>query len=81
VARSTRQFPIVRLQPPAHGGPSPYDAQWTLAFAITIRAAREKLPFSLTWWSFTFPVGTRVTRTFHCSVIHGTLFAPPQPVA
>jgi C4-dicarboxylate transporter/malic acid transport protein len=32
-----------------------------LAIAITIRTAREKLPFSLTWWSFTFPVGTCVT--------------------
>ncbi|WP_370871595.1 hypothetical protein [Curtobacterium sp. A7_M15] len=75
--------------------------------------AREHLPFSLTWWSFTFPVGTCVTglnglalhsgltviavlavvyytglvaawlivavRTFHGSVIRGTLLAPPQP--
>ena len=32
-----------------------------IAAAITIRAAR--LPFSLTWWSFTFPVGTVVTGT------------------
>jgi C4-dicarboxylate transporter/malic acid transport protein len=82
-----------------------------LAIAITIRTAREKLPFSLTWWSFTFPVGTCVTgvtglalhtgstvlaafavllyvglvaawitvaiRTFHGSVIRGTLFLPP----
>jgi C4-dicarboxylate transporter/malic acid transport protein len=86
-----------------------------LAIAITIRTAREKLPFSLTWWSFTFPVGTCVTgvtglalhtgstvlaalavllyiglvaawitvasRTFHGSVIRGTLFSPPRPVA
>lgn len=85
---------------------------WTaLALMITIRTAREKLPFSLTWWSFTFPVGTCVTglsglalhtglaalqvlaciyyaglvaawvtvaiRTFHGSVIRGTLLAPP----
>jgi C4-dicarboxylate transporter/malic acid transport protein len=82
-----------------------------LAIAITIRTAREHLPFSLTWWSFTFPVGTCVTgvtglalhtgstvlvalavvlylglvaawiivaaRTFHGSIIRGTLFAPP----
>ncbi len=35
---------------------------WTaLAVMMTIRTAREKLPFSLTWWSFTFPVGTCVT--------------------
>lgn len=37
---------------------------WTfLAGAITLRTAREGLPFSLTWWSFTFPVGTCVTGT------------------
>jgi C4-dicarboxylate transporter/malic acid transport protein len=34
-----------------------------LAAAITVRTARRKLPFSLTWWSFTFPVGTLVTGT------------------
>ncbi len=29
---------------------------WTvIALAITIRTAREHLPFSLTWWSFTSP--------------------------
>ncbi len=30
---------------------------------ITIRALRRHLPFALTWWSFTFPVGTVVTGT------------------
>ena len=84
----------------------------TIAGLITIRTAREHLPFSLTWWSFTFPVGTVVTglnglalhsglvavqvlaviyyiglvaawltvatRTFHGSVIRGTLLAPPK---
>jgi C4-dicarboxylate transporter/malic acid transport protein len=34
-----------------------------LATAITIRAARQHLPFSLTWWSFTFAIGTYVTGT------------------
>jgi tellurite resistance protein TehA-like permease len=34
-----------------------------IAAAITVRTARERLPFSLTWWSFTFPVGTVVTGT------------------
>ena len=34
-----------------------------VAGAITIRTVREGLPFSLTWWSFTFPVGTCVTGT------------------
>ena len=32
-----------------------------VAAAVTVRTARENLPFSLTWWSFTFPVGTCVT--------------------
>jgi C4-dicarboxylate transporter/malic acid transport protein len=32
-----------------------------LAIAVTIKTARGGLPFSLTWWSFTFPVGTTVT--------------------
>ncbi|HUB21015.1 MAG TPA: TDT family transporter [Streptosporangiaceae bacterium] len=34
-----------------------------LATAITIRTVRHGLPFALTWWSFTFPVGTCVTGT------------------
>jgi C4-dicarboxylate transporter/malic acid transport protein len=37
---------------------------WLLvAAAITLRTARRHLPCSLTWWSFTFPVGTLVTGT------------------
>jgi C4-dicarboxylate transporter/malic acid transport protein len=35
----------------------------TIAGAVTLRTAREHLPFSLTWWSFTFPIGTVVTGT------------------
>jgi C4-dicarboxylate transporter/malic acid transport protein len=34
-----------------------------LAAAITLRTARTRLPFTLGWWSFTFPVGTTVTGT------------------
>jgi tellurite resistance protein TehA-like permease len=34
-----------------------------LAAAITIRTVRHGMPFALTWWSFTFPVGTCVTGT------------------
>ena len=34
-----------------------------IATAITVRTTREHLPFSLTWWSFTFPIGTCVTGT------------------
>jgi len=41
-----------------------FAALWAgLATALTVRAARQRLPFSLTWWSFTFPVGTCVTGT------------------
>ena len=34
---------------------------FTLATALTVHALRRSLTFSLTWWSFTFPVGTCVT--------------------
>ena len=34
-----------------------------IALAVTVRTARRGLPFALTWWSFTFPVGTVVTGT------------------
>ena len=30
---------------------------------ITVRAIRNHLPFTPTWWRFTFPVGTVVTGT------------------
>ncbi|WP_405809409.1 TDT family transporter [Streptomyces sp. NBC_00210] len=32
-----------------------------LAGATVVRAAREGMPFAMTWWAFTFPVGTCVT--------------------
>ena len=34
-----------------------------IAASMTVRATRKGLPFGLTWWSFTFPVGTCVTGT------------------
>jgi C4-dicarboxylate transporter/malic acid transport protein len=34
-----------------------------IAASMTLRALRKGLPFGLTWWSFTFPVGTCVTGT------------------
>jgi tellurite resistance protein TehA-like permease len=34
-----------------------------LAGALTVRATRNGLPFTLTCWSFIFPVGTVVTGT------------------
>ena len=38
-------------------------AWMAIAALLTLRTARRGLPFSLTWWSFTFPVGTVVTGT------------------
>ncbi|MGW0546798.1 TDT family transporter [Streptomyces altiplanensis] len=32
-----------------------------LAAAMVVRAARGGMPFTMTWWAFTFPVGTCVT--------------------
>ena len=41
-----------------------FASMWgAIAAAVTVRAAVRGLPFSLTWWSFTFPVGTCVTAT------------------
>jgi C4-dicarboxylate transporter/malic acid transport protein len=39
-----------------------------LASALTVRTIRRHLPFALTWWSFTFPVGTFVTGTARLSL-------------
>jgi tellurite resistance protein TehA-like permease len=43
-----------------------------IAAAITIKAARDGMPFSLTWWSFTFPVGTTVTGTSELALHTGS---------
>ena len=43
----------------------------TIAAAMTIRTARRGLPFAMTWWSFTFPVGTMVTGTSELSATLG----------
>jgi C4-dicarboxylate transporter/malic acid transport protein len=42
-----------------------------IAALLTLRALRRGLPFSLTWWSFTFPVGTVVTGTAALAVQTG----------
>lgn len=42
-----------------------------LATGLTARTVRRKLPFALTWWSFTFPVGTFVTGTTRLAVSTG----------
>ncbi|MFF0050831.1 TDT family transporter [Streptomyces sp. NPDC005498] len=34
-----------------------------LAARLTRRAMRDHMPFALTWWSFTFPIGTCATGT------------------
>jgi tellurite resistance protein TehA-like permease len=45
-----------------------------IAITITVRTARQSLPFSLTWWSFTFPVGTVVTGTSGLAAHTGSTF-------
>jgi tellurite resistance protein TehA-like permease len=44
--------------------------------AITVRAARNRLPFSLSWWSFTFPIGTFGTGTSVLAVSTHAAFLP-----
>ena len=34
---------------------------FVLATAVTVHNVRRSMPFALTWWSFTFPIGTCVT--------------------
>ncbi|MEZ0092706.1 C4-dicarboxylate ABC transporter [Streptacidiphilus sp. EB129] len=34
---------------------------FALATAVTVRRLRDGMPFAMTWWAFTFPVGTCVT--------------------
>jgi C4-dicarboxylate transporter/malic acid transport protein len=43
-----------------------------VAGTVTARTVREHLPFSLTWWSFTFPVGTCVTGTTGLALATGS---------
>jgi C4-dicarboxylate transporter/malic acid transport protein len=42
-----------------------------LAASLTVRTMRKKMPFSLTWWSFTFPVGVTVTGTIRLALQTG----------
>ncbi len=35
----------------------------TMALAMTIRAMQRRLPFNLSWWAFTFPVGVLTAGT------------------
>ena len=43
-----------------------------LASAITVRTARGGMPFALTWWSFTFPVGTCATGSAGLAIVTGS---------
>lgn len=52
-----------------------------IAGLITIKVARERLPFSLTWWSFTFPVGTMVTGTSALAIRSGSVMLEWASVA
>jgi C4-dicarboxylate transporter/malic acid transport protein len=42
-----------------------------LATSLTVRTLRRGMPFALTWWSLTFPVGTFVTGTTQLAVHSG----------
>lgn len=42
-----------------------------IAASLTVRTLRRGMPFALTWWSFTFPVGTCVTGTSALAVRSG----------
>jgi C4-dicarboxylate transporter/malic acid transport protein len=44
-----------------------------LAVAVTVRVARQGIPFALTWWSFVFPVGTCVTGVTGLAVHTGSV--------
>ncbi|WP_231123452.1 TDT family transporter [Nocardioides sambongensis] len=45
----------------------------TVAALTTWRTVRAGMPFTLTWWSFTFPVGTVVTGTSGLAGVTGLL--------
>ncbi|MDO5053596.1 MAG: C4-dicarboxylate ABC transporter, partial [Pseudoclavibacter sp.] len=43
-----------------------------IAASLTVRQLRRGMPFALTWWSFTFPVGTCVTGASGLAEAAGT---------
>ncbi|AGW42624.1 hypothetical protein O159_27300 [Leifsonia xyli subsp. cynodontis DSM 46306] len=43
-----------------------------IAAAITLSTARQGMPFALTWWSFTFPVGTCATGAAGLAIVTGS---------
>lgn len=52
-----------------------------LAVALTVHGARRGLSFTLTWWSFTFPVGTCVTGASALGVATGAVAVSGLAVA
>lgn len=42
-----------------------------IALLLTIRARNKRMGFALTWWSFTFPIGTCVTGTSLLAALTG----------
>ncbi|WP_233189028.1 TDT family transporter [Subtercola sp. Z020] len=59
-----------------------FAALWAaIALAITLQTIRRRLPFSLTWWSFTFPVGTCVTGLSGVALHTGSVVASVLAVA
>ena len=55
-----------------------------LATELTVRTLRRGMPFALTWWSLTFPVGTFVTGTTQLANHTGLpafRWPPPSPTS
>ena len=54
-----------------------FGVYWLLmALAVTVRAARYHLPFSLGWWAFTFPVGTLTSGSYGLyAATHAAVFS------
>ena len=44
-----------------------------LATLLTVHTLRRGMPFALTWWSLTFPVGTFVTGTTQLAMHTGLM--------
>lgn len=62
-ARATPAFAVPETFAVLYGVPVlGFALLWlALAGAMAVRAVRRGMPFSMTWWAFTFPVGTCVT--------------------
>lgn len=57
-------------------------AAWlAVACTVLVRTARAGLPFAMTWWSFTFPIGTVVTGTAGLAAATGLLVLDVAAVA